>query len=407
MPRTRTVAAVGRLTGAYFAFRSAGVLLCVRMLHMEPSAGAAAVLVLGPALLLFLCFHSVGEADSLEGVAWVPVWRSSVAQWLAAYLAFAGASLLWGIAVSPMSSAAYWCSLLVDASIPLLLLSRYSPLKVAESILSGYLLGACAVAILAWILPAQTDLRLGDPDFFNTNQIANVCAFGVFFAQFLGRRESPRIWFPATLLSVTLLRTLSKTTLLAFLFSQSVLLFRDQNITIRTRRLILLCAAAVLAAFFGLLASYYDVYTNAGNQAETLTGRTAIWAWALGKLPESPWIGHGFDSMWKVMPPFGIDRFQARHAENELLQQLYAYGIVGAALFIGIYLSLYRAVQRTPDSRIRPLLKAFLLFIFVRGTAEAEPFDLLLPIWALLLLAGIVLNAEAKELTTVHSTAVC
>jgi O-antigen ligase len=190
-------------------------------------------------------------------------------------------------------------------------------------------------------------------------------------------------------MSVTLLRTLSKTTLLAFLLSQCILLFRDPNISKRTRRRVLLSATAVLIASSGLLLSYYDVYTNASNQAETLTGRTGIWAWAIEKIPERPWTGHGFDSMWKVMPPFGSDGFEARHAENELLQQLYAYGIVGTILFVGVYVGLYRSFQRSPKNKIRPLLKAFLLFIVVRGVAEAEPFDLLLPVWALLLLAAV------------------
>ncbi len=379
---------VGHLTGFYFALRGAGVLFCVRVLHTEPSVGAAADLALGPVLLLFLGFHSIGAANSVEDASRISLWRSAVARWLAAWLAFAGLSLLWGITVSPVSSSAYWCSLLIDAAIVFLLLSKYPPQDVAANVLHGYLLGACAIAVLAWTMPAQADLRLGDPEFFNTNQIATVCAFGIFFAQYLERQNLRRTWLPLLLLGVTLLRTLSKTTLVAFLVIQGVLLFRDPNITPRTRRNVLLSVAVVFIASFGLLASYYDVYTNAGNQAETLTGRTAIWAWTVDKLPENLWIGHGFDAMWKVMPPFGINRFEARHAENELLQQLYAYGILGTTLFMGVYASLYRAFQRTCDSRTRPLLKAILLFVIVRGLAEAEPFDLLLPLWALLLFAS-------------------
>ena len=373
-------------------------------LHMEPNAGAATVLALGPALLLLLSFHSIGVTNNVEEGSRVSLWQSSVTRWLTAYLAFAGLSLLWGIAAAPMSSAAYWCGLLVDAATLVLLLSRYSAQDVAESVLSWYVFGACAIATLAWLMPAQADLRLGDPDFFNTNQIANVCAFGIFFAQYRERRGSARIWFPVLLLSVTLLRTLSKTTLLSFLLSQGVLLFRDPNITARTRRRVLLCSALVLTASLGLLASYYNVYTDAGNQAETLTGRTAIWAWAFDKLPESPWIGHGFDSMWKVMPPFGIDRFEARHAENELLQQFYAYGIVGTTLFGCVYVSLFRAFQRTSETRLRPLLKSLLLFIVVRGLAEAEPFDLLLPGWVLLLLAAVLLHGGNMTTSSTEPT---
>ncbi len=392
LPRTQTVAAVGRLTGAYFALRSAGVLVCVRLLHMQPSAGAAASLALGPALLLFLIFHSMGATTPPQNGSRVSLRRSSTTRWLTAYLAFAGLSFLWGVAVSPASSAAYYCGLLIDVAILFLLLSRYPPRDVAGAVLHGYVLGACAIAVLAWLMPPQADLRLGDAEFFNTNQIANICAFGIFFAQYVARQNLNRIWFPVLLLSVTLLRTLSKTTLLAFLLSQSVLLFRDPDIAPRTRRKVLLCAAFVLAASSGLLAAYYGVYTNAGNQAETLTGRTAIWAWTLSQLPQSPWIGHGFDAMWKVMPPLGIDYFEARHAENEWLQQLYAYGIVGATLYTGVYVSLFRATQRLSKIAVRSLLKALLLYIFVRGFAEAEPFDLLLPVWTILLLTAVMVD---------------
>ena len=396
LTRIRTVAAVGGVLGAYFALRNAGVLFCVQVLHMEASAGAATVLAAGAALLLLLAFHSVGNASTEEAGLRISLWRSPVTRWLAAYLVFVGASLLWSSAVSPLSSSAYWVGLLVDALTLVLLLSRYPPHDVAGSVLSGYLLAACVVGALAWLLPAQKDLRLGDPDFLNTNQIANVCAFGIFFAQYLDRRGLRWIGPPIIFLSITLLRTLSKTTLLAFLLSQGVLLFRDPNLTPRNRRRILLCAAAVLLASYGLMTSYYDVYIHADNQAETLTGRTAIWAWAFDKLPDSLWIGHGFDSMWKVMPPFGIDYFEARHAENEVLQQLYAYGAVGTALFAGVYFSLFRVLRRSAETKIRPILKALLLFILLRGLAEAEPFDLLLPAWVLLLLAGITIDARDR-----------
>lgn len=389
MARTRTVAAVGRLTGFLFAVRNAGVLVCVRTFHMEPSAGAAATLALGPVLLLLLTFHSVGGADCIEGAPSSRFWASAVTRWLTAYLAFAGCSLFWTIAVSPVSSGAYWCGLVVDAAIVSLLLKRYPAKDVARAVLRGYLFGACVLAAVAWIMPMQADLRLGDPDFFNTNQIANLCALAIFFAQYLQSMSPSRSWLPLLFLSVTLLRTLSKTTILAFAISQALLLYRDRSISLETRKRILLCAAVVMIASAGLLTSYYNVYTNASNQAETLTGRTTIWGWALSRLQDSPWIGHGFDSMWKVMPPYGIDRFEARHAENEVLQQLYAYGLIGTVLFAGVYCALFLTVRRSYVARNRLLMTALLLFIVVRGLAEAEPFDLLLPTWVVLLFGSL------------------
>ena len=159
-------------------------------------------------------------------------------------------------------------------------------------------------------------------------------------------------------------------------------------------------------AFGSLFAAYFDVYTNAGNQSETLTGRTGIWALALESALTKPWLGNGFDAMWKVIPPLGIDRFEPRHAENELLQQFYAYGVTGIVLLAGIYSALFRNFRRISERPQRILLISLMLFILVRGLAEAEPFDLLLPLWSIALLS--VLAARPKQRfgarTTRHPT---
>jgi O-antigen ligase len=102
--------------------------------------------------------------------------------------------------------------------------------------------------------------------------------------------------------------------------------------------------------------------------------------------PWNLWIGHGFDSWWKVVPPFG-DQFEARHAENELLQQFYAYGVLGIITLTGLYGSLYLLVRRLPRSPTRALFLGLLLFIVIRGLAEADSFDLLFPLWSIVLVS--------------------
>jgi exopolysaccharide production protein ExoQ len=142
--------------------------------------------------------------------------------------------------------------------------------------------------------------------------------------------------------------------------------------------------------FWSLLASYYDVYTNAGSQAETLTGRLGIWAFILDKALEKPWIGNGFHSVWKVIPPFGADRFEPRHAHNELLQQFYAYGAVGILMIAGLYGSFYREVRKLPKSPLKALLLGLLVFVIVRGFADTEVFDLSLPLWTITIFSAIM-----------------
>ena len=70
-------------------------------------------------------------------------------------------------------------------------------------------------------------------------------------------------------------------------------------------------AFALTFVFWGLFEAYYDVYTTASSQAETLTGRLGIWAYMLAEAVQQPWLGHGFDSVWNVVPPFGAEKFEA------------------------------------------------------------------------------------------------
>ncbi len=96
--------------------------------------------------------------------------------------------------------------------------------------------GSCAVALVAWIMPAQADLRLGDEDFLGANPIGYLCGFAFFFAQYLIRERGGRFVVHSLFLAVTLLRTLSKTTIVAFLIAEGFLLISDRSISRRGRK---------------------------------------------------------------------------------------------------------------------------------------------------------------------------
>ena len=101
----------------------------------------------------------------------------------------------------------------------------------------------------------------------------------------------------------------------------------------------------------------------------------------------------GFDSMWKVVPVFGT--FEARHAENEVLEQLYCYGVAGLILLCGLYGSLYRKIRKRSGDAHRVIFIGLLLFVVVRGLAEADSFDLLLPLWAIVLVTSLTARRDA------------
>ncbi len=384
------------VVGFYFAFRSFIMVLSVRILGTDPRTGTGLSLSLDYLLLLIAAFCTFGEARYSFG----HMMRLATARWALVFLGFSWCSLLWTGAASLPTAIAYWCAMAADVAIVFLLL-RAGPLtEVSSSLMTGYVWGACAVAVIAWIMPAQSDLRLGDEDLLGANQIGYLCAFAFFFAQYLMRERRGGFVVQSLLLAVTLLRTLSKTTIVAFLASQGFLLISDKSVSRRSKILITFAAATVVAALWGLLSSYYDIYTNAGNQSSTLTGRLGIWAYLLAEAVQQPWIGHGFDSVWKVVPPFGPDQFEAAHAHNELLQQFYAYGLVGVCMFAGIYFSLYRHIRRLAKGPLRTFLFAFLLFVLVRGGADTERFDLSLPMWAIVMISLLIEQARAAEAAT-------
>ena len=371
--------------GFYLSFRLSIVLFSVRLLGLEPSTGTGLSLVLDLLLLGIVCFNLLGFTHiSLRSML-----QLSTVRWVLAFLAVSFCSLAWSETASLLNSAAYWLGLAIDVAIITLLLCSPSMTSVAHSLMKGFIWSTCLLALVAWVMPTQADLRLGDEEFFNTNEIGNLCAFTIFLAQYLVRRKDGKWGMATFFLVVTLLRSLSKTTLAAFLLSQGFLVIQDKSMSRRTKILLSISTLLLGVIFLGLFEAYYDVYTSAGNQAETLTGRTAIWFYVLNALFDHPWnlwIGHGFDAWWKVVPPFG-DNFEARHAENELLQQLFAYGALGVLLLVGLYGSLFRQVRKLPRSPVRVLFLSLLLFIVVRGLAEADSFDLLLPLWSIVLIS--------------------
>jgi len=388
-----TATALPFVVGLYFGFRSFIIILSVHVLDTDPRTGTALNVACDFLLLLVTAFATMGEASIHPG----RMRQLSCVRWAFVFISVSGLSLLWSGTISLSTSIAYWCAMASDIAIVVMLLRARPVSNVCRWLMEGYVWGACAIAMIAWIMPAQSDLRLGDEELLGANQIGYVCGFAFFFALYLIREQKRRLIAPAALLAITMLRSLSKTTIVAFVVSQGFLLASDRTISRKTKWLAVLAATGVVAALWGLLSSYFEIYTSSGSQAESLTGRIGIWAYMLAEALQSPWIGHGFDSVWKVVPPFGPDQFEAAHAHNELLQQFYAYGLVGVGMFAGVYFSLLRSIRRLAKGSLRSFLFAFLLFVVVRGFADTERFDLSLPMWALVLISVLIDSQPSRQ----------
>jgi exopolysaccharide production protein ExoQ len=365
------------LVGFYFAAR-----LCITFLlfQSDPKMGAYVNFALHFALLLAVMLYSFGPGThSLTRAL-----DARPMRWVLAFLTMGLCSLAWSVTISKPIAFAYWCELAAEL-VMILLLLRVGDLKEnAEAVMKGYVMGAILIAAVEWLSPTMYDLRPGDDDYFSPNAIGFTCAFGVFLIQIFAR--SSFAWrLVAALLAISLLRSLSKTTIVAFVAAQALHLLLDRSRSWRAKVLLLVPPLMVTWAFQGLIVSYYEVYTHLGNQSETLSGRIGIWAFVLTRSLQQPWIGHGFHSFRNVIPPFGS--FEAWHAHNELLQQFYAYGAAGVVLLSGIYGSLFRQFRRISSPTLRIQLMALLLFILIRGLADTENFDLSLPIWFIALIS--------------------
>jgi O-antigen ligase len=266
--------------------------------------------------------------------------------------------------------------------------------RASESLLKGYLCGVALLCIVAWCAPTMQDLRLGDDEFLTPNGIGFECALGVLLCQYFAPQAARWKWLGAVF-SLTLLRSLSKTTIVAFVIAEAIYLFRTNLFSRATKIKIVSFAALVTLAFSGLLANYYTVYINAGNQAETLTGRTSIWIVTLGYTLEAPWLGHGFHSFRNIIPAFGT--FQPWHAHNEFLQQFFTFGVAGVALVVSLYVTFYRTCRRYRSHPFALTGLAILALVAIRGLADTERFDISFPLWAITSTSLLLTTGEANS----------
>lgn len=385
------------LTGFFFAFRFALIYLGFQA---DPRMGSIVNLACSALLLAAALIYTVGDDEfSIRSL-----FASRTVRWLMAYLAMAAISLFWTGAESIMDAGALWSGMVMEVMTVLLLVKPPDMADRVDALLKGFVMGMLFVGAVAWTAPTLPDLRIGDYDFLHPNMIGMYTGLGFFLAQHLALKE--RVWRWACLaLGLILLRSISKTSIIAFLVAELFYLLREQRISRRLKIQIASIALIVIAAFAALLQSYFEIYTTtgSGNQAETLTGRTVIWTTAFFMAIEKPWIGHGFYSFRALIPAFGS--FEPWHAHNELLQEFFEYGLLGVIVTAGLYIALVSAAKRfaarMPDARstLAPysrLVSVVVLFAIIHGLAESVNFGLTIPLWLFAAL-GVALEQPISE----------
>ncbi len=389
MPRARATSAISMagMLGFYFAFR---VCITFLLFQSDPPTGAAVSVALNILLLLPVAVYSFGPG--------MLTFREALGVWpvrlVLAFLALALLSLVWSETSSKTVALSYWIALASDVILVLLIVRTDGAAQASESLLKGYIYGVALLCLVAWAAPAMQDLRLGDDEFLTPNAIGFECAFGTLLCQYFAPRGARWKWLGAAL-AITLVRSLSKTSIAAFVIVETFYLFRTQTISRAGKGALALGALAVTTAFSSLIARYYAIYLNTGTSAETLTGRTSIWLVTFTYAWQKPWFGYGFHSYRTVIPPFGP--FQPWHAHNEFLQQFFAYGLVGVVLVATLYVSFFRLCRRHREHPLALTGIAILLLVLIRGLADTERFDITFPLWAVTAIS-LALATERRSL---------
>ena len=365
-----------RIFGCFLAARISFAFLAFQD---DPRLGAAAVLAIDFAFL-FAAYMSAfgGISTSLR-----PYRTSTLVRWIALYLTAVGLSLFWTQADSPLIAAVYWAGMCADVATVLLLQAGSTGERV-QSTMQGFVLGSLFVAAVAWTAPALSDLRIGSEEFMHPNVLGLEFALAFFLAQHFARTH--RVYgLCAAFLAISLFRTLSKTSIVAFLIAETFYLFRNRELSLTIKIRIFALLFALLFAFSFLLLTYLNLYATQGDQASTLTGRTTIWLTSTAIALEHPWIGHGLYSFHSVIPAFGT--FEPRHAHDEWIQQFFELGAAGVFLTAGLYTCLIRTALRTKHFQLGLLATTLAIFALFHGLTDTVNFDLSLPLWLFAVLA--------------------
>lgn len=193
-----------------------------------------------------------------------------------------------------------------------------------------------------------------------------LCASRVMFAK--GGFKEKKPWLALTLLFLfALLLTAKRGPLLsavigllfAFLISDA----RGKFSKFVVVAIVVICGTLILATFVPQVGEVFDRFSSFSDGAsleDTTSGRTNIWAEALGDWKTSPLLGIGWGRFVFTYPSGALS---VSLAHNELLHTLATLGIVGSALLIAAELySIYFAVRFAKgipsDSSMRAYLYA-------------------------------------------------
>lgn len=309
------------------------------------------------------------------------------------------ASAAWSQATAGAATVtAYAAGLVVDVAVVLLLAAMAPAALVLQRAMAGYAVGtAILLGLVVGLGWRDESGRLGDAAYLHPNSLGFQLAIAALIALFLGtyRDRAAVSWHRgrwqllALVLTIGLLGSLSKTAIAAFAGGVLVLFARgDMSRAGKAASVLLGSTIIVLAS--GRFSAYWTEYLgSSGRSLRTLTGRTEIWEATWPRIEEHLMLGHGLLAFRDAGPQIADVRLV--HAHNEVVQLLFAYGVVGLVLALCAYGGLAWQLRRArlavlPGTvSMRSILLAIGAFVVLRGITEANQVAVLYPPWLLLL----------------------
>ncbi len=263
---------------------------------------------------------------------------------------YAFTSSFWGVdpTVSIRHSIQLLFTALLAASIGCTL--RPHQVMVAMSIAFGALIVVSVANLWLQIVPAfQQKFYLQGNEYFtgifqHKNTLGAVLCMASLCFSYLILKSTKRWLFIILLLSVLpiLLFARSTTSLVLYVYILTMpfvyLLCRQQNF----RWIIATCLFCVSISLVMLLEvfelSLIDIGLEMAGKGRDINGRTSLWAIALARFSENPWLGVGYQSFWTaeqfstdVNWVHGFLEDSVNHFHNAWLEALVGLGILGTA----------------------------------------------------------------------------
>lgn len=355
----------------------------------NPAVATGLGAVVSVAFAYFVVIRVIGAKDLTEINAF-----PAVIKWIGLYLVWCALSLCWTRSASPTSALGYWGVMVADVFVAVAMLRWGNVELIAVESLKGIVAGGVLISFCALLTKSDDpNGRLGDLEFLhpgNVGKFAGEAALCGLFLWFKSRTESeghPWLWsFSSLFLGWIVLRSLSKTSIVALLCALVFYIVCSRWIRLKQKILVLVVGTVLVAGMYTLLNTYLDTYfEETPNDASTLTGRTVLWIESWNMITEHPIAGYGFISF----RDYGPQDWEVRttHAHNEWITQWFQLGLVGLLVAVLIYCSYFHQVRRSPRSPQRELALSMLIYMLIQGFAIAEPTGLMFPLPMMLMLS--------------------